>query len=547
MKKILSISTILAMSTIAGAETLYYNGVNDDSLWGLATTWIDSDGNPASAAPSDSSDLIVDFDRVNADMRTVYGAIRTTAINNLTVNSLTWQNIKTLTLHDKSSGAETKSSQFRLAMGTWQSTDRPVNFTILNDFKASAAAGSNVSNIFGACELNTPSTMPKIVIGGNFQLGDVATKDVAGTYYKLDIGNNGCQTVGGYTGPQYFEVGKNVNLIGATSLTFNVGNDSVAPTLETPSVMIKGVVNFEGGTSGNPIFVLNSRNIGSGTGNPSGVKNNPVFFVGGFNGNVGQISNFTRSSAIGYLGGLSTVVLKTADNADYTYWGSIYDDDTTDAQGQRAQIKFISDGNGIQRLSGKNAFSGGITMLSGTLLVGSNYASEQNHGDLTIRGGKFGNSRTTARTWSATNLVIGSNNGINGTIDIYVNSSSDFDKIAFSGAAIKDESFVDGMSKLIIDFSGNASTLIGGGEFKIFSFESTSDSAGFQSSDFISSTIIEKDGLNYTAQFRFDDGKTLVSDAGLYATFVQVVPEPATISAILGAFAFAIAVYRKLK
>ena len=190
-----------------------------------------------------------------------------------------------------------------------------------------------------------------------------------------------------------------------------------------------------------------------------------------------------------------------------------------------------SDGEFTQIFSGSSLkIEGGVTVMSGTLLVNFKETSGVNHGDLTMEGGRFGSSNTAGGSFLFTDLVYSG-----GTIELALDSAEAFDSLRLSGTV----QLVDGFDgKVSFDFGDNLAWLIdseenGGKGVKVIAW-----AAGTVGADsFAANSYAGEDGLEYVADF------TSEAD-GLYVKYVAV-PEPSTVAALMGVLALAFAAHRR--
>lgn len=190
-----------------------------------------------------------------------------------------------------------------------------------------------------------------------------------------------------------------------------------------------------------------------------------------------------------------------------------------------------SDGSLVQKFSGSSLkIEGGVTVMSGTLLVNFKETSGVNHGDLTMEGGRFGSSNAAGGSFLFTDLVYSG-----GTIELALDSAEAFDSLRLSGTV----QLVDGFDgKVSFDFGDNLAWLIdseenGGNGVKVIAW-----AAGTVGADsFAANSYAGEDGLEYVADF------TSEAD-GLYVKYVAV-PEPSTVAALMGVLALVFAARRR--
>ena len=265
--------------------------------------------------------------------------------------------------------------------------------------------------------------------------------------------------------------------------------------------------------------------------------------------------------------GKLTVILAATDTFSETsgsIWEGHYAPDTTtysykDGGAQLALVMRSSvelEGGGYQYLNNTQSltgeqifFTGGVQMISGTLLVNykaANSGESRSHGNLTLskaagaEATTFGNnSLTVGGNFVFTNLEVSDGGG---TIRVRLNYNEDntglvCDTLTFNGSAT-------GSGTVLIDLSaigGNPDDYIdfmieNDIELKIISWESAADE---------NITFAATDGYkvhNYKGEDYIFTAKNLAD--GLYVSYV-VVPEPAQWAAMLGFAAIAFAVYKR--
>lgn len=253
--------------------------------------------------------------------------------------------------------------------------------------------------------------------------------------------------------------------------------------------------------------------------------------------NQSQAINFTSRVASASVQAYANVMLtgSASTNAGVaTFSGSIKEIHDPDANAPKVSFFMnSSDGAFTQKFtSGTLNFTGGVTVQSGTLLVNYAETSGANHGNLTMLGGKFGNSNANAGAFQFSDIVYSG-----GTIALTLRNVDNFDKLNLSGT-IK---LAEGSSaKVVFDFGDNLKWLIGSEEngglgVKIISWsvQSALDATSFFAKGFSNS------GEDYAADF------TSTAD-GLYVKYTAV-PEASAIAAILGFVALGFAAYRRRK
>ena len=192
-----------------------------------------------------------------------------------------------------------------------------------------------------------------------------------------------------------------------------------------------------------------------------------------------------------------------------------------------------SDGEFTQTFSGGILqITGGVTVMSGTLLMNFKETSGVNHGDLEMQGGRFGSSNTAGGTFLFTNLVYSG-----GTIELALDSAGAFDALNLSGTV----KLADGVSgvKVEFDFGDNLAWLVDSAEndgkgVKVISW---AEQSSIGDDGFTANRYTGEDGLEYLADF------TAAGD-GLYVKYVAV-PEPSTVAALAGLLALGFAAYRR--
>ncbi len=213
-----------------------------------------------------------------------------------------------------------------------------------------------------------------------------------------------------------------------------------------------------------------------------------------------------------------------------------------------SQVKIIMDGTGSQIFNGERFWiSGGVEVRNGTLQIrmhsnskyesgkdtdGNEISGEEirlmNHGDLTLKGGKFGSLLEGNGLMGFNNLYYSG-----GTYMLGVDYDGGNDMLKFYGGVYKGEGWIDGVSKFYIEVSGTKDNLVDNWAH-IFEWDNTANETDFEASDFYSEDFNE-----YSAIFKIEDD-------GLWMMYTEV-PEPAAFAAIFGALALALAAAKRRK
>ena len=151
-----------------------------------------------------------------------------------------------------------------------------------------------------------------------------------------------------------------------------------------------------------------------------------------------------------------------------------------------------------------------------------------NHGDLTLKGGKFGSLLEGNGSMGFNNLYYSG-----GTYMLGVDYDGGNDMLKFYGGVYKGEGWIDGVSKFYIEVSGTKDNLVDNWAH-IFEWDNTANETDFEASDFYSEDFNE-----YSAIFKIEDD-------GLWMMYTEV-PEPAAFAAIFGALALALAAAKRRK
>ncbi len=383
-----------------------------------------------------------------------------------------------------------------------------VKVTVLNDITFS----NNTRSDGNQCTFFMGDNMQEFNVNGNINIGD--SNVIWGT-------DNMQQAI------RKSAIGGNVNLTGDKATFQTTVGDASAGDFSNPDLKIGGKVNMN---AANSTWIYNNDAYEAGT------PLNSYITVGGLNGS-GNLVNSWHSN--GSIKKTTTIAFTNTDKSDFTGVISSSAIDWNSGDSARVMnIEMRGGENGVQilRTSRKdNAYlTSNITVYSGTLLLGNTSDRRANNGSdkynqLVMEGGKFG---------AAAQSAGGDQR------EAYFN-----DILWNDGVILVD--IIDIESGLVSVINSYTLTLGSANEF-VFEFvnEDGGDLSGLvvDVSDFLKiSGGITQEQLSKFSGKTSDGLWEAVFDASTGTVSFAAVPEPATLAAVLGAFALAFAAYRKNK
>ena len=328
-------------------------------------------------------------------------------------------------------------------------------------------------------------------------------------------------------------------------------NELIEASLANPDVVIGGSLSANGSGDSNPNLCL--FNLNGGSDSLGGVT---TFKIA--EGITGAWNSMKNDASKAGTKSLSILLLNNTGGYSTNAW--MYDDNVSNVvtstgiamsgsgMNTNSQVKIIMDGTGSQIFNGERFWiSGGVEVRNGTLQIrmystskyesgkdtdGNEISGEEmrlmNHGDLTIKGGKFGSLLEGNGSMGFNNLYYSG-----GTYMLGVDYDGGNDMLKFYGGVYKGEGWIDGVSKFYIEVSGTKDNLVDNWAH-IFEWDNTANETDFEASDFYSEDFNE-----YSAIFKIEDD-------GLWMMYTEV-PEPAAFAAIFGALALALSAAKRRK
>ena len=398
-------------------------------------------------------------------------------------------------------------------------------------------------------------------VDGNIYVGD-ATKSTYQT--TLQIGGFGSAqgNTSFHNCPYYkFNVGGDVYMsANSTYLNLNVGFNNYASSLDysNPDIEISGrIVGYQGIDSSGQIYTnanptwswstiyLKYLSAGNSTTpvNDTSAGFKSILSVNGISGERISIKNNASTSE----GNVYSALMFTNDsNAEMSSSNIIRDDEASGSAGfhNTSKVALVMNGKASQTIKIGGQFSGGVTVISGSLFLSSKDGNASKgmtpdgvlftHGDLDMQGGTFGfyydnETNSSGGSYSFNNVYWKS-----GTIQIcaYDNGIDiiTLDKVNGSGGE-----FLAGegsVGDVVFNIVGDTYTLVNQ-EKQIVSWSGYDQSLSFSGNDII---LFDQ---SYKPVFRADE-------TGLYVTYTAI-PEPAIFGLLAGVGAAALAMRARRK
>ena len=544
MKSVFPLFIILAASSLSAEVKNYYfqNASTSNGYWTETAGWLVEDGDTkveASQYPNNSDDITANVVFCGDYLKnTSHGDV--IVKNDITVNNTTFE-----------VGATNAS-----AMGI--SVYDGITFTIDGNLVMTLSEGSTNMYTTQRIVSSKQADMGTLVVKGNVYAGVDSTQSV-GTLrlggIKNVINNNwdsalkNISIAGDMSAAKSSTIQINASKINMDNSTMN---ELIEASLANPDVVIGGSLSANGYGDSNPNLFL--FNLSGGSDSLGGVTTFKI--AEGITGAWNYMKNDASKAG---TKSLSILLLNNTGGYSTNAW--MYDDNITDAtslstgvamtgsgMNSRSQVKVIMDGSGSQIFNGERFWiSGGVEVRNGTLQIrmhsnskyesgkdtdGNEISGEEmrlmNHGDLTLKGGKFGSLLEGNGSMGFNNLYYSG-----GTYMLGVGYDSGNDMLKFYGGVYKGEGWIDGVSKFYIEVSGTKDNLVETWAH-IFEWDNTAYETDFEASDFYSEDFNE-----YAAIFKIEDD-------GLWMMYTSI-PEPATCAAIFGALALALAAAQRRK
>lgn len=399
--------------------------------------------------------------------------------------------------------------------------------------------------------------MASLVVNGNVLAGATSeenagtlrlggTKNIAGNEWDAALKN--IYVKGDVISSNKSKIQINASKINTDNSTMN---ELIEASLANPDVVIGGSLSANGYGDSNPNLCL--FNLNGGTDSLGGVT---TFKIA--EGITGAWNSMKNDASKAGTKSLSILLLNNTGGYSTNAW--MYDDNVSNVvastgiamsgsgMNTNSQVKIIMDGTGSQIFNGERFWiSGGVEVRNGTLQIrmystskyesgkdtdGNEISGEEmrlmNHGDLTLKGGKFGSLLEGNGSMGFNNLYYSG-----GTYMLGVDYDGGNDMLKFYGGVYKGEGWIDGVSKFYIEVSGTKDNLVDNWAH-IFEWDNTANETDFEASDFYSEDFNE-----YSAIFKIEDD-------GLWMMYTEV-PEPAAFAAIFGALALALAAAKRRK
>ena len=544
MKSVFPLFIILAASSLSAEVKNYYfqNASTYNMEWIETAGWLVEDGDTkveASQYPNNSDDI-------TANVILCGDYLKNTSLtdvivkNDITVNNTTFE-----------VGATNTSS-----MGISIYSGRTL--TIEGDLLLTLADGATSTSTTQRIVSSKQADMGTLVVKGNVYAGADSTQSV-GTLRLGGVRNiidnswesalKSISIAGDMSAAKGSTIQINASKINTDNSTMN---ELIEASLANPDVVIGGSLKANGTGGVNPDIVLLNLN-GGGSDSLGGVT---TFKIA--EGITGAWNSMKNDASKAGTKSLSILLLNNTGGYSTNAW--MYDDNVSNVvastgiamsgagMNTNSQVKIIMDGTGSQIFNGERFWiSGGVEVRNGTLQIrmystsdyesgkdtdGNEISGEEmrlmNHGDLTLKGGKFGSLMEGNGLMGFNNLYFSG-----GTYMLGVDYDGGNDMLKFYGGVYKGEGWIDGVSKFYIEVSGTRDNLVDNWAH-IFEWDNTANETDFEASDFYSEDFNE-----YSAIFKIEDD-------GLWMMYTEV-PEPEAFAAIFGALALALAAAKRRK
>ena len=543
MKGVFPLFIILAASSLSAEVKNYYfqNASTYNRGWIETAGWLVEDGDTkveASQYPNNSDDITANVVFCGDYLKNT-SCPDVIVRNDITVNNTTFE-----------VGATNTSS-----MGISIHSGRTL--TIEGDLLLTLADGATSTSTTQRIVSSKQADMGTLVVKGNVYAGADSTQSVG----TLRLGG-----VKNVIDNSWESALKNISIAGdmsaAKSSTIQINaskintdnstmNELIEASLANPDVVIGGSLSANGSGDSNPNLCL--FNLNGGTNSLGGVT---TFKIA--EGITGAWNSMKNDASKAGTKSLSILLLNNTGGYSTNAW--MYDDNVSNVvastgiamsgpgMNTNSQVKIIMDGTGSQIFNGERFWiSGGVEVRNGTLQIrmhsnskyesgkdtdGNEISGEEirlmNHGDLTLKGGKFGSLLEGNGSMGFNNLYYSG-----GTYMLGVDYDGGNDMLKFYGGVYKGEGWIDGVSKFYIEVSGTKDNLVDNWAH-IFEWDNTANETDFEASDFYSEDFNE-----YSAIFKIEDD-------GLWMMYTEV-PEPAAFAAIFGALALALAATKRRK
>ena len=536
---------LIFASTALNAEVVNYyykNFETYNSMWNTPDGWlVDEDGSkvPASQYPNNSDSVTANIFMNGDYLANPINWKDVVSNTNITVNNVTFE-----------VGATNTSS-----MGI--SFDQGTTFTIEGDLLLTLSEGSANTGTTQRIVSSKQVNMASLVVKGNVYAGADSTQSV-GTLRLGGVKNvidnswdsalKSISIAGDMSAAKSSTIQINASKINMDNSTMS---ELIEASLANPDVVIGGSLSANGSGDSNPNLFL--FNLSGGSDSLGGVT---TFKIA--EGITGAWNSMKNDASKAGTKSLSILLLNNTGGYSTNAW--MYDDNVSNVvastgiamsgagMNTNSQVKIIMDGTGSQIFNGERFWiSGGVEVRNGTLQIrmystskyesgkdtdGNEISGEEmrlmNHGDLTLKGGKFGSLLEGNGSMGFNNLIYSG-----GTYMLGVGYDSGNDMLKFYGGVYKGEGWIDGVSKFYIEVSGTKDNLVETWAH-IFEWDNTAYETDFEASDFYSEDFNE-----YAAIFKIEDD-------GLWMMYTSI-PEPATCAAIFGALALALAAAKRRK
>ena len=527
MKSVFPLFIILAASSLSAEVKNYYfqNASTYNREWIETAGWLVEDGDTkveASQYPNNSDDITANVILCGDYLKnTSYPDV--IVKNDITVNNTTFE-----------VGATNTSS-----MGISIYSGRTL--TIEGDLLLTLADGATSTSTTQRIVSSKQADMGTLVVKGNVYAGADSTQSV-GTLRLGGIKN--------IAGNEWDAALKNISIAGdmsaAKSSTIQINaskinmdnstmNELIEASLANPDVVIGGSLSANGSGDSNPNLCL--FNLNGGTNSLGGVT---TFKIA--EGITGAWNSMKNDASKAGTKSLSILLLNNTGGYSTNAW--MYDDNVSNTvastgiamsgpgMNTNSQVKIIMDGVEVRNGTLQIRMHSNSKYESGKDTDGNEISGEEmrlmNHGDLTLKGGKFGSLLEGNGSMGFNNLYYSG-----GTYMLGVDYDGGNDMLKFYGGVYKGEGWIDGVSKFYIEVSGTKDNLVDNWAH-IFEWDNTANETDFEASDFYSEDFNE-----YSAIFKIEDD-------GLWMMYTEV-PEPEAFAAIFGALALALAAAKRRK